>query len=98
MDIHNIDNKRIKKAKDNARQRYYRKYNCAAETSGFNEGWDAAIRFAKKIANTFDICAFCGKLIPDSQAYKTYFGKSFGEVYCEKCYQKYANSETEIKP
>lgn len=90
MDIHNIDSKKIQKAKDNARKRYYRKYNCAAETWGFNEGWDAAIRYAKKIANTFDVCSICGRLISDNQAYqgKVHYGESFGEVYCEKCYQK----------
>lgn len=94
MDIHNIENAKIEKAKNSARQRYYRKYKCASEPHGFDEGWDAAIRYAKKIANTFDVCSICGRLISDNQADqgKVHYGKSFGEVYCEKCYQKYANS------
>lgn len=50
--------------------------------SNFKKGWEAAIRFAKKVERSEEICTQCGKLV--EMAYYD----SQGVPFCDKCYDK----------
>lgn len=47
------------------------------------QGWDAAIRFAKQVANANYICEHCGKLLTNDIRFDAEF-----VPFCPKCYDK----------
>ena len=51
--------------------------------SAWIQGWDAAIRFAKQVANANNVCEQCGKLLTNDIRFDAEF-----VPFCPKCYDK----------
>lgn len=47
------------------------------------QGWDAAIRFVKQVANANYVCEHCGKLLTNDIRFDSEFVS-----FCPKCYDK----------
>ena len=52
------------------------------------QGWNAAIKYAKQIAESDDICNHCGRLI----GLEEWNMDDAGTVLCDKCYNKLYNN------
>lgn len=51
----------------------------------WQQGWEAAMRFAKKIEGSIAICEQCGKIITDIEDFQSDIE---GVPFCAKCYDK----------
>lgn len=54
-------------------------------TAAFHQGWNAAIRFAKRVEQADYVCEHCGKLIIKDEDHN--FDAGFNP-FCKKCYGK----------
>ena len=82
MDINFLDEKiilqRRARALDGCRRHLY-----SRPTAAWLQGWQAAIKFAKQVAESEDVCGHCGKLIGLEE------WNCDGETtLCDKCYDK----------
>ena len=89
MEITNLSEDFIKKHRDKAfagqQKHLYPKPEFA-----WKQGWEAAIRFAKKMEGAITICEQCGKVITDIENFST---DSEGVAFCAKCYDKLFKKE-----
>ena len=82
MNINNLTQEYINKKRyrslATSRRKLYPKPGAA-----WIQGWDAAIRFAKLVANANNVCEQCGKLLTHDIRFDAEF-----VPFCPKCYDK----------
>lgn len=84
MNINEIDESVIKKARYRigwqSKRRIY-----PMPLAAWQQGWDAAIRWVKRMDNAISICTHCKKVIRDVEDFCT---DSEGNDFCAECYDK----------
>lgn len=87
MDIINLTQEFIAKYRDNEFKKGIRLYSLVPliHESAWRLGWNAAIKFSKKVNKAYGICEPCGKLVMSEFDLCT---DADNVMFCKKCYEK----------
>lgn len=89
MEINNIDKEYI----ENARDKALKNDHFVLDIMSWKRGWEAAMRFAKKVDKAYHICDHCHKLIlPDKNGEANYV-IGVDCILCSDCNNKLKNKE-----
>ena len=87
MNINEIDESFLLDARYRICQQSKRKMH-PTPWAAWMQGWDAAIRWVKRMDKAISICTHCKKVIRDVEDFCT---DSEGNDFCAKCYDKVFN-------
>ena len=96
MDIINLTQKFIAKYRDDEFKKGIRLYSLVPliHESAWRLGWNAAIKFSKKVNKAYGTCEQCGKLIVSDKDLRT---DADGTMFCKKCFEKVFSGEDDKK-
>ena len=94
MHIIDLTKEFIAKHMDRAFARENRTHISSLDKESWILGWNAAIKFSKKVNKAYGTCEQCGKLIVSDKDLRT---DADGAMFCKKCFEKVFGGEDDKK-